>query len=166
MQVEHTETGISSGILRCMFTRKRTILRVQTTWGVGLVSRAAEFNQGPAGNDAGGDRISAASKIDNVQLAPPPTGNAAAAALRRLRKDRPDLHGAWLPWLKENFGWSEDTAQKYVRVAKAFGNTADKRYLDGFSISGEALRLLSGPGGPGRSAGTEDVFSARPGLPS
>jgi hypothetical protein len=36
----------------------------------------------------GGDR----SKIDNVQLDPTPTGNSRDAALRRLRKDRPDLH--------------------------------------------------------------------------
>jgi hypothetical protein len=31
------------------------------------------------------------SKIDNIQLAAP-TGTSAAAALRRLRKDRPDIH--------------------------------------------------------------------------
>ncbi len=31
--------------------------------------------------------------LDNVQeVAPAPTGNSHAAALRRLRKDRPDLH--------------------------------------------------------------------------
>lgn len=40
----------------------------------------------------GGDRVSEESKIDNVQLAPTPTGNSSKAALRRLRKDRPDLH--------------------------------------------------------------------------
>lgn len=37
----------------------------------------------------GGDR---SSKIDNVNLAPVPNGNSKDAALRRLRKDRPDLH--------------------------------------------------------------------------
>ncbi len=35
----------------------------------------------------GGDR----SKIDNIQLAAP-SGTSTEAALRRLRKDRPDLH--------------------------------------------------------------------------
>ncbi len=39
----------------------------------------------------GGDHMS---KFDNVQLAieQAPTGNSTDAALRRLRKDRPDLH--------------------------------------------------------------------------
>lgn len=37
----------------------------------------------------GGDR---SSKIDNIILAPTPDGTSRATALRRLRKDRPDLH--------------------------------------------------------------------------
>ncbi|WP_407563344.1 hypothetical protein [Streptomyces sp. 184] len=37
----------------------------------------------------GGDR----SKRDNITLAPQPSGTSREAGLRRLRKDRPDLHG-------------------------------------------------------------------------
>jgi hypothetical protein len=39
----------------------------------------------------GGDRKSEDIKIDNVQI-DAPTGNTQTAALRRPRKDRPDLH--------------------------------------------------------------------------
>ena len=38
----------------------------------------------------GGRRSDA--KIDNIQLDPPPTGTSRDASIRRLRKDRPDLH--------------------------------------------------------------------------
>lgn len=63
--------------------------------GVGLVKRVVKDN--PAVVDLldqalqgkhGGNR----SKLDNIQLAPPPTGTSQAAALRRLRKDAPALH--------------------------------------------------------------------------
>lgn len=42
----------------------------------------------------GGDRKSEdyQIKFDNIQLDPSPTGTSESAALRRLRKDRPDLH--------------------------------------------------------------------------
>jgi hypothetical protein len=40
----------------------------------------------------GGDHTSQESKIDNVILARAPDGNANTYALRKLRKDRPDLH--------------------------------------------------------------------------
>ena len=40
----------------------------------------------------GGDR----SKLDNIQLAEAPTGTSEAATVRRLRKDRPDLHAKYL----------------------------------------------------------------------
>jgi hypothetical protein len=40
----------------------------------------------------GGDRKSEETKFNNVQLDPSPMGNSRAAALGRLRKDRPDLH--------------------------------------------------------------------------
>lgn len=44
--------------------------------------------------EGGGDRKSDSYRItfDNVQGDPAPTGNSESAALRRLRKDRPDLH--------------------------------------------------------------------------
>jgi hypothetical protein len=40
----------------------------------------------------GGDRKSAAIKANNVNLDPVPEGNSEQYALRKLRKDRPDLH--------------------------------------------------------------------------
>ncbi|GJF08939.1 hypothetical protein NGTWS0302_32970 [Mycolicibacterium cyprinidarum] len=40
----------------------------------------------------GGDHTSPASSLYNIQTARAPSGNSEAAALRRLRKDRPDLH--------------------------------------------------------------------------
>ena len=29
-------------------------------------------------------------------------------------------HGEWLPWLKEEFGWHQTTASRYMQVAQAF----------------------------------------------
>ncbi len=40
----------------------------------------------------GGDHTSQESKVNNVNLAEAPKGNSNTYALRRLRKDRPDLH--------------------------------------------------------------------------
>jgi hypothetical protein len=33
-------------------------------------------------------------------------------------KDEVEKHGEWLPWLKENFEASEDTAENYMRLAR------------------------------------------------
>jgi len=53
-------------------------------------------------------------------------------------------HGEWIPWLKDNFGWSRQTANNYMRVAEAFklptvGNLKDMK------IEARALYLLSAP---------------------
>jgi hypothetical protein len=32
-------------------------------------------------------------------------------------------HGEWLPWLEDNFGWTEWTARNLMRVAKVFGKS-------------------------------------------
>jgi hypothetical protein len=29
-------------------------------------------------------------------------------------------HGQWLPWLEAEFGWSDQTAYRYMQVARAF----------------------------------------------
>jgi hypothetical protein len=55
-------------------------------------------------------------------------------------------HGAWLPWLKDNFGWSEDTAQKYINVAKAFQNQIPSRAVFDINIDAKALYLLASNG--------------------
>ena len=56
-------------------------------------------------------------------------------------------HGEWLPWLEREFGWSEPTATRYMRIAKAFEPFKSCRLqdLEGISITGEALYLLSAP---------------------
>jgi hypothetical protein len=51
-------------------------------------------------------------------------------------------HGEWLRWLEREFGWSEPTAQRFMRVAERFGNTSG---LTGLDITREALYLLAGP---------------------
>ena len=61
-----------------------------------LIDRATQnpngrpAHAGTVYNVQGSGNHSVGSKIDNVQLAP--TGNTTAASIRRLRKDRPDLH--------------------------------------------------------------------------
>ena len=47
--------------------------------------------QGKQGGDKKSDQI----KLDNIQLVKAPTGTSESAALRRLRKDRPDLLEVW-----------------------------------------------------------------------
>ena len=54
----------------------------------------------------------------------------------------------WLPWLKENFGWSDSTASKYMRAAHVFGKSVPGTDLDDFSIDAKALYLLSAPAIP------------------
>ena len=57
-------------------------------------------------------------------------------------------HGDWLSWLKENFGWREDTAQKYMRIGTVFGKNRPGRHLEDISIDAKALYLLSAPAIP------------------
>lgn len=49
------------------------------------------FDQATLGSH-GGDRHSESFKLDNIQLEGHPSGTSREAGLRRLRKDRPDLH--------------------------------------------------------------------------
>ena len=56
-------------------------------------------------------------------------------------------HGEWLPWLDREFGWSQQTASNYMRVAEAFklpslGNSG------GLTIDATALYALSAPDVP------------------
>lgn len=48
-------------------------------------------------------------------------------------------HGQWLPWLEAEFGWSESTAQRYIRLAKTFKSVN----LTDLNISLSALHLLA-----------------------
>ena len=56
-------------------------------------------------------------------------------------------HGEWLPWLTDNFGWSQQTASNYMRVAEAFGKLPAVGNLDDLSIEPRALYLLAGRNG-------------------
>lgn len=40
-------------------------------------------------------------------------------------------HGGWLPWIEREFGWSEDKAEKFMRIAKSpYSATARNLELD------------------------------------
>jgi hypothetical protein len=51
-------------------------------------------------------------------------------------------HGEWLSWLEEEFGWSDDTARNYMRVAEVFQIPNSS----GFDVT--ALYVLAAPGVP------------------
>jgi hypothetical protein len=55
-------------------------------------------------------------------------------------------HGNWLPWLEREFGWGEDTALRFMQVAKTFGpNSAHVRDLE---LPMGGLYLLAAPSTP------------------
>jgi hypothetical protein len=53
-------------------------------------------------------------------------------------------HGGWLPWLEREFGWSEDSALRFMRVAEF----AKNRNLRNLKIPVSGLYLLAAPGTP------------------
>jgi hypothetical protein len=56
-------------------------------------------------------------------------------------------HGEWLPWLDAEFGWSEDKAHRFMRVARAFQIPHCAEFA-GLTIEATALYALSAPGSP------------------
>lgn len=56
-------------------------------------------------------------------------------------------HGGWLPWLDREFGWSDETARKYMRVAEAF-QIPTRLGFEGLTIDATALYYLSAPSVP------------------
>jgi Protein of unknown function (DUF3102) len=66
-------------------------------------------------------------------------------------------HGDWLPWLDQEFGWSEDTAQNYMRIARGFPQIPKASVF-----TGEALTALSAPNVP-QSVRDEAVARAEDG---
>lgn len=38
-------------------------------------------------------------------------------------------HGAWIPWLRDRVDFSEDSAQRFMKIAREYSNTAALRYL-------------------------------------
>jgi hypothetical protein len=57
------------------------------------------------------------------------------------------VHGEWLGWLKDEFGWSDETARKYMRVAEAF-QIPTKLEFAGLTIDATAFYALSAPDVP------------------
>jgi hypothetical protein len=56
-------------------------------------------------------------------------------------------HGEWLPWLKDEFGWTVRTADKYMEVVRAFKLESDSNF-DGLTIDATALYALAAPDVP------------------
>lgn len=48
-------------------------------------------------------------------------------------------HGNWLPWLDSEFGWSRNTASRFIKIAESYPNGASSHHLD---FSKEALVIL------------------------
>jgi hypothetical protein len=70
------------------------------------------------------------------------TGNRLIA----VRENMP--YGQWLPWLKAEFNWGEQTARNYMNVARAVAKNPSLGDLTDLSITGEALYVLTGPSAP------------------
>jgi hypothetical protein len=58
-------------------------------------------------------------------------------------------HGNWLPWLKGEFGWTEQTALNFIRVHEL---SQSKNFLD-LSLPVSALYLLAAPSTPESARG-------------
>jgi hypothetical protein len=56
-------------------------------------------------------------------------------------------HGAWLPWIEAEFGWSQDTAERYMQVARAF-QIPHAAEFGGLTIDATALYALATPDVP------------------
>ena len=67
-------------------------------------------------------------------------------------------HGQWLPWLDQEFGWTERTAQRYIAIATAFKNNS----VSHLTIDASALTALAGPKVP-QAARREAITRARAG---
>jgi DUF3102 family protein len=68
-------------------------------------------------------------------------------------------HGAWLPWLRSEFAWSDDTARNHMNVARAF-----PQIPNGSEFDARALYLLAAPSTP-QSARDEAIELVGAGQP-
>ena len=61
-------------------------------------------------------------------------------------------HGKWYAWLNTEFKWGETTAQKYMRIAKVFGNPNPQGPVDldllNLNLPIDTLYLLAAPSTP------------------
>jgi hypothetical protein len=53
-------------------------------------------------------------------------------------------HGSWLPWLEDNFSWTDDTALRFMQV----GELAKSRNLRDLNLPISSLYLLAAPSTP------------------
>jgi hypothetical protein len=67
------------------------------------------------------------------------------AAGRRGRPPNFHTHGNWLPWLEGEFGWSDETARKFMRVHDM---VKSQQCWNLESIEVSALSLLAAPSTP------------------
>jgi Protein of unknown function (DUF3102) len=70
-------------------------------------------------------------------------------------------HGGWLKWIEAEFGWADETARKYMRVAEAFQIPTTLGF-DGITIDAVALYTLAKPDVP-VAARAEAVVRAKTG---
>lgn len=90
-QVEHQafEQFVTTPPLKGLGASMRLIEKmIESIEGKGERAEAQDLLDQAVQTQHGGDR----SKLDNIQLAGYPSGTSKEAGLRRLRKDRPDLH--------------------------------------------------------------------------
>jgi hypothetical protein len=69
-------------------------------------------------------------------------------------------HGNWLPWLKKEFDWSADTAERFIQVAKLSDQIPQ---IAEFKLPMSGLYLLGAPGVP-TEVRTEVIEQAKGGA--
>jgi DUF3102 family protein len=69
-------------------------------------------------------------------------------------------HGQWLPWLKEEFGWTDQTARNFINV---YEQSKSKNFLD-LNLPVSSLYLLCAPSTPEKTR-SEIIERARGGEP-
>jgi len=62
-------------------------------------------------------------------------------------------HGGWLRWLEDEFGWSHQTADRFISVSQRFDKLSTVDNLPALEIDASALYLLVGGAAPRHGAG-------------
>jgi hypothetical protein len=75
-------------------------------------------------------------------------------------------HGNWLPWLNREFGWSEDTAERFIRVHDFVAGLSDSATVRNLvlTLPVSSVYLLAAPSTP-EPAKTEIIERAAIGAP-
>lgn len=83
-------------------------------------------------------RLAIRAHEESLECAKSAVANAIAAGQALAEAKKLCKHGEWLPWLKENWPFSQRLAQDYMRIA----NTQSSAYLDQAESISDALRLI------------------------